>query len=187
MKITKNMIKPKTVFRCDTEEKAYELLKKLDELGCKWCDGQSYLKRDCYGVFREDTCYYPFYGEFSNSNFYSDDNHKITEYKLDDDADYKLLLDKANKRISELEQAIKHLQRSNGNKESRIKNLKNKLEKKDKALQKACELIEHLESEEVRFCTCPVESYDYTPECCNEDFCNGCNSKCWKDWFEHEN
>ncbi|MEG0408998.1 MAG: hypothetical protein RR623_09005, partial [Bacilli bacterium] len=111
-----------------TLEKANELLKKLDELGYKWNDGQSYLDDNGYSYYIEDTCYYPLCGEFDSLNFYESNNYKIIDYELDDDTDYKLLLEKANKHIAELEAAIKHLQGSNGNKQNRIKNLLNELE-----------------------------------------------------------
>ena len=32
---------------------------------------------------------------------------------------------------------------------------------------------------------CPGTVYAFTPRCCNEDFCNGSNKECWKEWFLH--
>ena len=33
---------------------------------------------------------------------------------------------------------------------------------------------------------CPGTVYAFTPRCCcNEDFCDGSNAECWKEWFLH--
>lgn len=128
MKITKSMIERYAVFHCDTKEKANELLNKLDELGYTWANGDSYFGNNKYGLYGENSCYSPFLGTLSNIGTYIIKNFKIIDYELDDDTDYKFLLEKANYRISELGRAVKRLKGSNVNKENRIKNLESKLE-----------------------------------------------------------
>lgn len=123
MKITRDTIKPKTVFHCSTEEQAEELCKKLYELGYKWASGKSYLGNTQHDYFGENTCYCPYHNAYDEINYCKIKKYKIIEYELDE---YEL--EKANKRIVELEQAIKHLQGSNENKQNRIKNLESKLE-----------------------------------------------------------
>lgn len=32
---------------------------------------------------------------------------------------------------------------------------------------------------------CPAISYAFMPQCCNENFCDGSNAECWKEWCMH--
>lgn len=32
---------------------------------------------------------------------------------------------------------------------------------------------------------CPAISYAFMPRCCNENFCDGSNAECWKEWCMH--
>ena len=89
MKLTKEMLYTGTVFHCDTEEKANELLSKLHELGFSWKCGQSLMSEDnCYYINRINNCY-EIYSDKTTSyggyDFYFKNNYKIIEYVLDKD------------------------------------------------------------------------------------------------------
>lgn len=54
------------------------------------------------------------------------------------------------------------------------------------ALTRACNRIEY-ENNDGKMYTdteCPG-TISFTPDCCNEDFCDGSNAECWKEWFLH--
>lgn len=49
----------------------------------------------------------------------------------------------------------------------------------DRALDKACGKLEYDNEKDGG---CPSVHYGFTPLCCNQDFCDGSNLECWKDW-----
>jgi hypothetical protein len=54
------------------------------------------------------------------------------------------------------------------------------------ALTRACERIEYENNggKMDEGPECPGTVYAFTPRCCcNEDFCDGSNAECWKEWF----
>lgn len=55
----------------------------------------------------------------------------------------------------------------------------------DKALDKACKHIEFIinDGKVDADAECPGTLYNFKPQCCNYDFCEGSNSKCWREWF----
>jgi len=58
MEITKEYLTQKnTVFHCETEEEANQLLKIADEFGLNWINGEYYLNKNNWEVYKEDTCY----------------------------------------------------------------------------------------------------------------------------------
>ena len=52
------------VIHCDTKQKANILLNAFDKLGKKWSSDMSYLDRDYYSIYKQNTCY-------SNDNEYA--------------------------------------------------------------------------------------------------------------------
>lgn len=55
----------------------------------------------------------------------------------------------------------------------------NKVELLEKAFDKACD---QLEVETQNYCQCPKMQFGFTPSCCSDEFCNGSNKDCWKEW-----
>lgn len=53
----------------------------------------------------------------------------------------------------------------------------------DKALDKACE---KLRNDTIDECNCPGEQFGFIPLFCDEDFCDGSNKECWKEWCLQE-
>lgn len=67
--------------------------------------------------------------------------------------------------------------------------LKQQLQAKDKALDKACEKIAYDNGHRddcTRGLECPATQYSFSPTICGEDSdCEDCCVKCWKEWAEN--
>jgi hypothetical protein len=87
------IMKENVVVHCDTEEKANNLLLWADSKGLKWSDYKSY-KYNFWNVYWQKTCYDLYNGEFTNYNYYKNNNYKI--YKYED-----VILKNINKNIVE--------------------------------------------------------------------------------------
>jgi len=58
MEITKEYLTQKnTVFHCETEKEANQLLKIANEFGLEWANGDSYLNENEWEGYKELTCY----------------------------------------------------------------------------------------------------------------------------------
>lgn len=77
--------KEKLAIHCNTEEKANKLLKAFDKLGKRWVAKDSYLERNCWQSFREDTCY-DNTNRYSFIKFYKENSYKVYEF---DEVDFK--------------------------------------------------------------------------------------------------
>lgn len=75
----------KLVIHCDTKEKADKLLKAFDKLGKRWVAKDSYLERNCWQKFREDTCY-DNTNRYSFIKSYKENSYKVYEF---DEVDFK--------------------------------------------------------------------------------------------------
>lgn len=76
------------VIHCDTEEKANDLLKYLDEQGIKWRGGLKLAENNYYGIYKEFTCYnYEEFGclSFSPTDWYIDAKYNIVEWEIVDE------------------------------------------------------------------------------------------------------
>lgn len=69
-----------------TQEISDKLRKKLDELGLKWCDGQSYVKWSFYHFHKEQTFIFPYHGTFANKDYVNGVSAKI--YTISDLLDF---------------------------------------------------------------------------------------------------
>lgn len=72
--------KEKLAIHCNTEEKANKLLKAFDKLGKRWGVKDSYLERNFWEYFREDTCY-DNTNKYSFIKFYKKDSYKVYEFE----------------------------------------------------------------------------------------------------------
>lgn len=84
------IIGKKVAIHCDTEEKANEFLKKLDDVGVTWNDGGRTIDYNRYEVHEEDTCYDLKYGKnelsYCNKGFYLSEGDRVYEYTLSENA-----------------------------------------------------------------------------------------------------
>jgi len=70
---------------CDTEEKAKVLLKFAYSFGLKWCNGDSFLEKTDYDVYRKNTCYNILNGTFAYKSFYeNEDDSGLKVISFDD-------------------------------------------------------------------------------------------------------
>lgn len=121
----KNLIKPNTVFHCNTQEKADELLKKAHDLKYTWNSGHSYLNKDYWHFRKENSCYYIYEGVYKEIKHCREDNYKIIEYILDKDLEEKSVdkkiekiidgKDLLNKKIEVYEDGTMKIHNSKGN------------------------------------------------------------------------
>lgn len=76
------------VIHCDTEEKANDLLKYLDEQGIKWSSGLKLAENNYYCIHKEFTCYnYEEFGclSFSSTDWYIGAEYNIVEWEIVDE------------------------------------------------------------------------------------------------------
>lgn len=71
----------KIVVWCPTEELANEFLKKADEFGYVWCDGERYIDFNDYKGYGQETCYWVDAGEYNSKDFYESKDRIIVEFK----------------------------------------------------------------------------------------------------------
>lgn len=85
VKTVKDLIDKKIVINCNTEEKANELLVKLDNEGIKWCSGRSTKEYNNYGDYGRRTCYEIGHEgvKYQNQEYYEDVGCKIYRYVSD--------------------------------------------------------------------------------------------------------
>lgn len=62
------------------EEQAKALCKRLDELGRKWSNGNSYLEDTNWSVLQEKTCYSPNSNGFGNVNWFANSCIQVIEF-----------------------------------------------------------------------------------------------------------
>ena len=67
---------------CPTEEEAKQLLALANSLGFIWTSGRSFIGKDCWDVYKEDTCYFIDDGTYANVNFYKSQHPESTEYTI---------------------------------------------------------------------------------------------------------
>ena len=76
------------VIHCDTEEKANDLLKYLNEQGIKWNSGLELTENNYYVIYNEFTCYnQEEFGclSFSPIDWYTNDEYNIVEWEIVDE------------------------------------------------------------------------------------------------------
>lgn len=67
------------VVHCKTEEEAIDFCKQMDEHGMKWCTKKSYLDKNNWNDYREETCYSN-NGRFYHLDYYEKSNYHILEF-----------------------------------------------------------------------------------------------------------
>ena len=72
--------KDKYVMHCDTEEKANVFCKYLNRVGKKWCVDVSYIDKNRWEEYKNDTCYCFNEGTFCNIGYYKKNNYTILEF-----------------------------------------------------------------------------------------------------------
>ena len=65
---------------CNTEERANILLKAFDKMGKTWTGGDSYLDKNLWGGYKEETCYEND-GTYCGKEFYLDNGYKVYEFE----------------------------------------------------------------------------------------------------------
>ena len=75
MKVTD--LKENECIHCETEEQAKAICKLMHEAGLKWHFGYSYLSKNNYDVYNQNTCYNPKIGQYCDFNFYKKNNYTI--------------------------------------------------------------------------------------------------------------
>ena len=108
MELTSEMFYVETVFHCDTEEKANELLHKLHQLGYKWSDNELLTDFNNYNKYNRGSCYKIYNNKYITSQYYEyyhKRGNKIIEYVLDKDDEDKFINEGEfhKKEIDELE------------------------------------------------------------------------------------
>ena len=69
------------VMHCSNREDANEFLSILDDAGRMWCNGDSYLEKDRWNDYFEDTCYYFNEGTYGSVGFAKEENtHIVLEF-----------------------------------------------------------------------------------------------------------
>ena len=71
----------KIVVWCPTEELANEFLRKANEFGYMWCDGERYIDFNDYKGYGQETCYWVDAGEYNSKDFYESKDRIIVEFK----------------------------------------------------------------------------------------------------------
>lgn len=71
----------KIVVWCPTEELANEFLRKANEFGYMWCDGERYIDFNDYKGYGQETCYWVDAGEYNSKDFYESKDRTIIEFK----------------------------------------------------------------------------------------------------------
>jgi hypothetical protein len=67
------------VIHCKTEEEANKILKIAHEQGYRWGDKRSYLDRNDWNFYKENTCYIITNGTYCNKNYFRLHNYTIIE------------------------------------------------------------------------------------------------------------
>jgi hypothetical protein len=75
------IMQPETVVHCSTIEEAKELLTWADSKGLKWCDLVSYLDKDYYSDYRDQTCYNLKGGYIDCTGYFAHEGYTILEFK----------------------------------------------------------------------------------------------------------
>ncbi len=75
MKVTD--LKENECIHCETEEQANTICKLMHEAGLTWYFGDSYLSKNNYDVYNQNTCYNPKIGQYCDFNFYKQNNYTI--------------------------------------------------------------------------------------------------------------
>lgn len=70
------------VIHCPTQGEAEQLLALANSLGFMWTSGRSFIGRDCWDIYKEDTCYFIDDGTYANVNFYKSEHPESTEYTI---------------------------------------------------------------------------------------------------------
>ena len=70
----------KLVIHCDTKEKAKKLCKAVDDIGRKWCSGNSYVEYNCWYFYDKDTCYTN-NGEYCGKAYYETEGTPIYKFE----------------------------------------------------------------------------------------------------------
>lgn len=80
MKFNIDDYKGKYVMHCKTEEEAKDFCKRLDSLGRRWINKESYLNKTQWQVCKSETCYCFNVGTFSNINYFKENMYIILEW-----------------------------------------------------------------------------------------------------------
>lgn len=74
------IVQARTVIHCKTETEARLLCTYLHSIGLRWCSKNSYLTKTNYESYWEDTCYYPYMGEYANLDYYVQNQYIIIPF-----------------------------------------------------------------------------------------------------------
>lgn len=70
----------KYVMHCESEEEAKDFCKYLNNIGKKWCNGESYLNQTNWKHYRNEICYNFNYGFVCSKGFYITNHYTILEW-----------------------------------------------------------------------------------------------------------
>lgn len=68
------------VMHCRTLEEAVDFCSEMNKAGLRWISGDSYLKRNSWGLYKQATCYWFEYGQYCHYDYYKRHNYKILEW-----------------------------------------------------------------------------------------------------------
>lgn len=80
MKFNIDDYKGEYAMHCKTEKEANVFCRYLNSVGKKWCDGESYLTKIPWKLYKDQTYYAFNQGMFCNRKFYEDCGYKILEF-----------------------------------------------------------------------------------------------------------
>ena len=80
IKLSEVIQNKKMVIHTPLEDQAKALCKRLDELGLKWIDGESYLKITSFKTYNNKTCYSPREGQFGTTDFHLEHHYQVIEF-----------------------------------------------------------------------------------------------------------
>lgn len=80
-KFDEKYVNEDTYVLCKDEKLAKKFLKLAEKFGYKWLDGDSYSYSNMWFVYKEDTCYNLYKGEFNSLEDCMENCLKIIEFK----------------------------------------------------------------------------------------------------------
>ena len=80
MKVTD--LKENECIHCKTKKQAKAICKLMHEAGFRWINGDSYLSKNFYHVYKSETCYHTKQGTYYYLDYAKEENCKIYKAKL---------------------------------------------------------------------------------------------------------
>jgi hypothetical protein len=67
------------VINCKTKKDAITLCNAFDNLNLRWRSGERYIDDNCWDLFKDETCYYPYEGSYGVKEGFKDLLHYIVK------------------------------------------------------------------------------------------------------------